>query len=56
MKVYVIIQSVGWDERVITGVFTDEEEAKKYAKKSFKDNGGWGNRVQEYELDRYYKV
>jgi hypothetical protein len=55
MKVYVIWQAVGWECEEITGIFTDEKEAKKYAKKSKKDYGGWGNYVAKYELNKYYK-
>lgn len=53
MKVYIIQQAVNWDDREITGVFTDEKQAKKYAKKSSKDYGGWGNSIEEYEVNKY---
>lgn len=53
MKVYVIEQSVNWDDCEITGIFTDRKQAEKYARKSRKDNHGWGNCVSEYELDKY---
>lgn len=53
MKVYIIEQSVNWENTEITGVFTDEKQAEKYAKKSRKDNHGWGNCILEYELDKY---
>lgn len=53
MKVYLIKQAINWDDSEITGVFTDKKQAEKYAKKSFKDYGGWGNSVEEYEVDKY---
>lgn len=53
MKVYIIEQCYGWDEIIITGVFTDKKQAKKYARKSFRDYGGWGNSVEEYEVNKY---
>lgn len=53
MKVYIIEQSINWEGHEITGVFTDKKQAEKYAKKSRKDNDGWGNYISEYELDKY---
>ena len=55
MKVYAIRQQIGSDNERITGIFTDEEQAKKYAKKSFKDYGDWRNLIEVYELDKYYE-
>ena len=55
MKIYLIVQADGWDSSVITGVFTDKRQAEKYAKKSKKLSGGWGNRVDTYVLDKFYE-
>lgn len=53
MKVYVIEQQMNWENSEITGIFTDKKQAEKYARKSKKNNDGWGNCILEYELDKY---
>lgn len=53
MKVYVVLQQTDWDYEDIRGVFTDKEQAKKYAEKSFKDFHNYENHIVECELNKY---